>query len=406
MKKNVLQKGFMALLSCLCLFFAFSLCTYAAGNDVIKNDQSGIPDKGLYRAVQDALGKKRNQTFTEKEAKSIKMLHIPYRYKIGIKSLKGIEYLSNLESLDISGYKLKSLKGIEKLPKLTALWAEGNNLKNLKSISKAENLESICVESNRLKSLEGIESLTKLKSVCVKDNQLTSLKELKHLNNLIAIEANENKITTLAGLGNLKNLIRLEVSYNQIKGLRPIEKLRKIEYLDVSYNQIKSLEGLKCTSSIYNLDASFNKIKKLPNLRKNEEMKYGSCSVIFNCLDEEEIRSKLPKWFFRKGKGRKRWLKRQLYYQNVADTIELIVPADGKISKDTTKIVGKGHRKASIYLFNRAKNVSIKAKADENGIFTMDGLDLSTWAGDAVHFEYTDYDLSEAVQFSDFIVAQ
>ena len=406
MRWEKMKRYLVLLLACLSFASICSLCTSAAENDIIKNNQSGIPDKGLYRAVQDALGKKRNQTFTQEEAKSLKKLEIPFRYKIGIKSLKGIEYLSNLETLNISGYKLKSLKGIEKLPKLKILWAEGNNLKDLKSISKAKSLRSICVESNKLKSLKGIENLTNLRAVCVSYNQLTSLKELKNLKNLIEIEAHENRLKNLAGLEKLNELVRLEVSHNQIKELKPIKKLRKLGTLDVSYNQIKSLEGLKCTSSLYNLDASFNKIKKLPNLSKNEEIKYGSCRVILNCLDEEEIRSKLPKRFFREGKGRRRWLKKQLYYQNVADTIEFTIPVDGKIGKDTTKIVGKAHPRAGIYLVNQAKNAFIEANTDENGIFTMDGLDFSTWVGDTVYFEYTDYDLSEAVQFPHFVIAQ
>lgn len=401
------KRYLVLLLTCLSFACVCSLCAYAANSDVIKNNQTGIPDKGLYRAVQDALGKKRNQTFTEKEAASLKKLEIPFRYKIGIKSLKGIEYLCNLERLDISGYQLKSLKGIEKLPKLTSLAAEGNNLKNLTSISKAKSLQSICVESNKLKSLKGIENLTNLTFVCVSNNQLDSLKELKNLKKLKAIEANENELTNLTGLGNLRELERLEVSHNQIKSLKGIKNLRKIESLDISYNQVKSLGGLRCLSNLRNLDAGNNQLKKLPNLRNNKKMSsIYSCNVEVNCLDEDEIRSKLPKKLFRKGKARKLWLRDQLYYQNVPNKVEFIIPAGGKISKDTTKIVGKAHRNAEIFLHNRTKDLWIgPVTIDKNGIFTMDDLDLSTWAGDTVRFWYDEPEL-DGVQFPDFIIAQ
>lgn len=68
--------------------------------------------------------------------------------------------------------------------------------------------------------------------------------------------------------------------------------------------------------------------------------------------------------------------------------------------------MGKAHPRAGIYLVNQAKNAFIEAETDENGMFTMDGLDFSTWVGDTVHLGYTDYGLSEAVQSLEFIISQ
>lgn len=391
MKRKSRRKIWITLLACLCLLSAHAMCTFAAEDDVIQNNASGIPDKGLYRAIQDKLGKKRNQTFTEKEAQSITVLEIGYRYKIGIKTLKGIEHLSNLKTLDVSGYQLKSLKGIEKLPKLTSLVAEGNKLTNLKSISKAKNLVSLCLERNRLKSLSGIESLKKLKYICVRENKLTSLKGIKNLKNLRRLEADNNKLTSLKGLEKLKQLNDLQVSGNQIKSLKAIQKLKKIKYLNVSNNKLTSLSGLTCTKTLKNLDASYNQITRLPDMKKNKELSILGCKLQFNRLSEEEIRSKLPEKLFRKGQERERWLERQLYFQNIMDTMEFIMPADGIVKKDTTKIVGKIHREADVRLANVTKGIVLESvQADENGVFTMDHLDLQSWAGDQITFYMSD----------------
>ena len=406
MKKNLLKKGFTALLACMCLFLAYSLCTLAEENDVVKNDQTGIPDKGLYRAVQDALGKKRNQTFTEKEAASLKKLEIPFRYKIGIKPLKGIEYLCNLERLDISGYGLKSLKGIEKLPKLTSLVAEDNNLKNLQSVSKAKNLIGLHVGGNKLQSLKGIEKLKKLEYLGIQNNRLTTLKELKKLSKLKQLEAKENKLTNLQGLERHQKLDYLDVRCNDIKNLKAIKKLKKITYLDVSYNDLKSLEGLKCINSIEGLYASHNNLKKLPYLRKNEEMRVGSCNVEFNYLQEKEIRNKLPKRFFRKGKDREYHIGRLLYYQNIKEGMDFIIPAGGKITKDTTKIVGRVHKEAEVRIRNITKGIFLDpVKADENGVFVMDQLDLQAWAGDQIEFRYIG-DISDVISLPQLTVLE
>ena len=83
-----------------------------------------------------------------------------------------------------------------------------------------------------------------------------------------------------------------------------------------------------------------------------------------------------------------------------------MIPADGKISKDTTKIVGKAHRNASILLENTTKNLWIgPVTADENGVFTMAELDLSAWAGDTARFRYEESELDE-MQFPEFTIQQ
>ena len=390
LKKKRLKKFCLVLLACLCAFSGYSLSAFAAGNAVVKNDQNGIPDKGLYRAVQDALGKKRNQTFTEEEAANLKKLEIPFRYKVGIKSLKGIGYLSNLDRLDISGYGLKSLKGVEKLPKLTSLVAEDNNLKNLQSVSKAKNLISLYVGGNKLKSLKGIEGLRKLEYLGIQNNRLTTLKELKNLTQLKQLEAKENKLTSLKGMEWLKRLNYIDVRCNNIKSLKAIKRLRKITYLDVSYNELNSLEGLRCINSIKSLYASHNNLKKIPNLAKNQKINVRSCNIEFNYLKEEEIRNKLPKRFFRKGKVREYYIGRQLYYQNIKEGMDFITPADGRITKDITRIIGRVHKEAEVRLRNVTKGISLDpVKADENGVFVMDHLDLREWAGDQIEFQYT-----------------
>lgn len=46
----------------------------AAGSDIIRNDETGIPDRNLYQLILSTLGKAPGDTFTEEEAQNIKML--------------------------------------------------------------------------------------------------------------------------------------------------------------------------------------------------------------------------------------------------------------------------------------------------------------------------------------------
>lgn len=402
---KIIKKFLTAVMVGLCLLSAHSLCTFAAGNVVIKNDNSGIPDKELYRSVLNELGKKKNQEFTVEEAESITELTV--KTKRGIKTLKGIECLTQLKTLRVSSCHLKTLKGVEKLPNLTQIVACYNELKDLRSIKNLKNLQGLCVEENKLTSLKGIENLTNLTHLEAQNNKLKSLKELKNLKRLKYLKVSENRLTSLKGIENLKSLKNLYVGSNRLKSLKEIRKLRKIRSLEVSHNELKSLEELKSIKTLSYLNAAHNKIKKLPNLSKNGKMNISLCDITFNCLSEKEIRNKLPEKFFRKGKLREEWIEKQMFYQNISDTIEITEPQDGRITKNTTKIVGRIHKGAGIRLHNRTKDIwTDVVTADENGIFVMDNLNLQTWAGDEIEFEYADIKLAEAVTFSPVTVAE
>ena len=120
------------------LFLLFCLCIVPASlvsaGDVIENNNSGIPDKKLYRAILKELGKKPNKKFTKQEAAKLKFLNASYK---GIKNLKGIKYLKQLKQLDLEANGLKNLKGIQSLTNLTELNISRNSLKNLKQLEIA-----------------------------------------------------------------------------------------------------------------------------------------------------------------------------------------------------------------------------------------------------------------------------
>lgn len=104
------------------------LKTVVLASDVIENNNSGIPDKGLYQAILNILNKKSNQKFTKREAEKIKVLDASFS---NVKSLKGIGYLKNLESLGIQGNHLKNLKGIQNLKNF---FAYSNQIKSIKQL--------------------------------------------------------------------------------------------------------------------------------------------------------------------------------------------------------------------------------------------------------------------------------
>ena len=164
---------------------------FAAGSDVILNDNTGIPDKALYKAVLKALNKK-SGTFTKAEAETVISLWAQKESDMqpDIKMLNGIGNLPNLELLYVQGNTLTNLSGIEELKKLRSLYVGDNKLTDISGIEKLTQLESLDLTDNKLSSLKGIENLTELSSLTAGGNKLKTLPDLTKLTQLEGHDSN------------------------------------------------------------------------------------------------------------------------------------------------------------------------------------------------------------------------
>lgn len=358
------KKMWITLVLCICMFAVPSVGARAAESDVIANDESGIPDKALYKGILKALGKKTNETFTKQEAEKLTELETG-----GVSSLQGIGYLSQLEQLRIEGWKLRSLEGVDELHKLVDLDVSYNKLKSLKSLGNLTSLEYLTVDLNQLTSLEGIENLKNLKGLYASWNKITNLKPLKGLTNLEYVWITNNNLKSLKGIENSKNLRSLLILANNLTNVNELKGLTNLEELNISYN----------------------KIKKLPNMKNFGKLRYASCDIHDNRLTKKEIQKKLPERFFKKGKAKKEWLDVQADYQNLNYKVTLIEPQNAKkISKSTKRIVGRTMKDVYVELYCSSKEGNFeRVKADKNGKFVLDGLNLKEFGGRTVGFKIT-----------------
>ena len=380
------KKMWIALILCMCMFVVPSMGAWAAESDIIANDESGIPDKVLYKEILNALGKKAGETFTRQEAESLEELDV----RSSVKTLKGIGNLSQLEKLCVmSQYCLKSLEGVESLHELEELDVSYNKIQSLKSLENLTNLEYLTVDFNQLTSLEGVENLKKLKGLSAGWNKITSLKPLKGLTNLEYLWMNGNQLKNLKGIEKATGLIWLLAEGNRLTSIKEIKGLKNMEKLDVSYNRLTSVNEIKGMKKLKTLNISANRIKKLPNMKSFKKLDYLFCDVYYNRLTEKEIRKKLPDRFFKKSKEKKEWLGEQVDFQNLNYEVTLIEPANTKkITKNTKRIVGRTMKNAYVELDCSSKGWKLKrVKADESGKFVMDNLDLRKWAGKTARFK-------------------
>ena len=369
--------------------------THAAPTDVIENNESGIPDKTLYQNILKVLGKQSTDTFTEQEASSVEELEIVDYKKIPMESLKGIGYLTNLETLRIKDQRqLSSLEGLDgRLTKLDALEVSYSGITSIKEVANLPSLVYLTFDGDKIRSLDGIQGLKNLRYLMVYDNCLTSLKGIEGAVNLEEFYAYGNQLTSLKGIENLTKLKKLEVGKNRLKNLKGIEKLTNLEELGVSENRLTDIKEIKNLKKLERIYAFCNKIKTLPNLKQFSELSYVFTDFSDNLLSEKELAAKLPKRFLTGGKNKKAWLADQKEFQKLKRTIKLANPKKkNEISVKTKEISGYAFPEAYVELKNLKTGKTTKCvKADKNGYFKLKKLNLKKWGGAKVQVNLYKY---------------
>jgi hypothetical protein len=207
------------------------------------------------------------------------------RASYDVKTLKGIEYFTEITSLSCTGSKLKELDvsknteltelycyenkltqlNLSKNSKLTKLFCSENNLTQL-NLSENTKLTDLYCSENNLTELD-ISKNTKLTSLVCNYNQLTELDISKNIE-LTNLSLDGNKLTEIDMSKNIE-LTNLGLDYNQLTQL-DVSKNTKLKGLNFFRNQLTQLDISKNTELI-SLNCSRNKLSfsELWNMKSN-----------------------------------------------------------------------------------------------------------------------------------------
>ena len=156
--------------------------------------------------------------------------------------------------------QLVSLKSIENLTRLTTLELALNRIDSLEGIENLTKLTWLSLSSNQIDSIKSIENLTELEILYLYNNQIVSIEGFEKLTNLTTLDLSNNKIVKIQALENLTELTTLDLSNNQMESVQGVEKLTKLTSLDLSNNNLITIQGIEYLIKLISLDLRFNKI--------------------------------------------------------------------------------------------------------------------------------------------------
>ncbi len=219
-----------------------------------------IPDPNLEAALREALGKSAG-AITQTDLQGLTTFDGNLR---NIEDLTGLEYATNLVSLDLGRNNISDLTPLAGLTKLTELTLFTNAIRDIEPLSGLVNLTSLLILKNEISSVDHLANLKKLQVLRIGWNRVQNLDPLAELTNLIALELDFNGISNVQSLQNLTQLRSLTLSNNNLQDVAPLGQLTSLTVLRLNRNSITDLTPLSTLTSLRTATVEDNRLVVTP----------------------------------------------------------------------------------------------------------------------------------------------
>jgi hypothetical protein len=134
----------------------------------------------------------------------------------GIIDLTGLEYATNLESLELPN----------------------NNIRDVTALSGLTNLRVLSLRSNEISDVSSLSGLSSLQDVDLFDNQVSDISAFSGLANIEKLNLQRNEVGSVSSLSGLLRLRTLDLHRNQVSDVCPLVTLPCLEWLDLRINPL------------------------------------------------------------------------------------------------------------------------------------------------------------------------
>jgi len=200
----------------------------------------------------------------------LKMLDM--RFSQGIKDLKAISKLENLEYLNIWKTAITDLTPIVKLPKLIRIDAKMTAIEDISMLKDMKQLESIDLLQTKVKDISVFKNLPNLKEILLCSTEVPDISVVYPIAEQITyIDLCNTKVRDFENLRKFKNLQRLKVWGLPIKDASLFSEMEDLYELDLWSTKITDLSPLFKLRKLKRLVIIGLKIdkKQLEILKKN-----------------------------------------------------------------------------------------------------------------------------------------
>ena len=186
-----------------------------------------IPALNLEQAIRETLALPREIPLTQLQMLRLTGLEAVDR---GITDLTGVEYATNLESLNLGGNQIRDIRPLARLIHLTGLVLWNNQVQDITPLANLTNLTYLNLAHNRVETLEPLAGLIHLDTLDLYDCQVKDITPLDSLTALTTLILTHNQVIDFSPLANLVNLEELWINDNFGTDISPLANLNLTDF--------------------------------------------------------------------------------------------------------------------------------------------------------------------------------
>jgi Leucine-rich repeat (LRR) protein/uncharacterized protein YycO len=211
--------------------------------------------------------------------------------RLGIADPNAIDMLA-LGYLSEGSRAIRSLRGLEYATNMIGLVLINNQISDLLPLAGLTNLTYLRLDGNWISDLSPLGGLANLTELYLINNQISNFSPLAGLTNLTKLRLDGNWISDLSPLGGLAKLTELWLRDNQISNLSPLAGLTNLRYLHLDNNWISDLSPLDGLVNLTNLYLADNRVSDLSPLAALKRL--GALGLDGNPLNAEAYTIYIP----------------------------------------------------------------------------------------------------------------
>jgi len=205
-----------------------------------------ITDANLDAALRDALSKPSGDLYRS-DLLSLTSLTAQAR---SIDDLTGLEYCTNLLTLDLTDNSISNIEAIQGLTSLTQLELQDNDIIDISPLGSLNHLGVLQLSNNPIVDLSPISGLSGLWYLAVINVATSDMGALSGLTNLQYLFIVANGVTDISFVAGCSTLNVLYATNNAISSLTPLTNLEHLGTLKLEYNQIVDIQPLVSNPNI------------------------------------------------------------------------------------------------------------------------------------------------------------
>ena len=196
-----------------------------------------IPDANLRAAIETALGKAGGATITAAEVTTL--THLSAR-AARIRDLTGLEFATNLSSLDLDHNEISAASPLAGLTELQDLSLRFNRIADVSPLASLTNLTHLALAANEIADVSPLAGLIGLTSLNLDANRITDVSVLALMTNLSDLRLQQNAIVDAYPLGHLAGLKTAHLDFNAITDGSSLTNLGALNFLSLDGNPLNT----------------------------------------------------------------------------------------------------------------------------------------------------------------------